>query len=693
VHISRKAATIASGACLALIIAATGNQWLAHAWGWIVLGSAAAAGATTLAARRIIRSHPDFAQLDDENHRRLVRWIGVGAAAHVAWIALYLINPDLALVWLAALAGLGLVEYVGARGLEYLMAHPVRQNLPAIHEAEIVTESISTADDPHADEAVKSMASVLAAAGYPILQVLETSTFRDGVGRRFTVRKPSLAAVAETKKAKSNAATDFGVASAENVAIALSEATGRKIMTDWVTITKQDYAGYYTISVVTQDVMAEVVPYRFDPTPRSIRELVFVGIQFDGEEKYLDVRQHGQIVGKTREGKTSLVHVLLTAMFQSVDAVVWVCGVLKLYDMLAGWLAGYEGEDVEIPFDWIASGQLHTMLMLVGALAAARYRQALPLDERGGLPSLFVFLDEAPHVLRNRSIKVEWQGVEYTAAQLVALIGQTTGSADVWEVVIAQRGTNDMLGDEGGDTKANFGYSAVFKSKDKAELGRTLGDEHYKLPMPRHKGENWMDAGDGDGPTHLRTPYIQEVDPSKPRLHDGMTLVDIARALFGSKTRLDPGTENAVAEAIGDVFRNRHRYATQGLADYLNGAPTPQESTATTRGRADARAALEAMFGSPAELLASAPAPAVRAVPEPTDRRDLVLAILGQVVEGTFGESGTVATGDIIKALREMGDDAPNENAVTNLLGKLVREGVIERPVKGRYCLPRRHVA
>jgi hypothetical protein len=161
-------------------------------------------------------------------------------------------------------------------------------------------------------------------------------------------------------------------------------------------------------------------------------------------------------------------------------------------------------------------------------------------------------------------VRGEYQGVEHTASQLAAKIAQGAGSARVWIKFASQRGVSDHLGDQGADTRANAGYTAIFRTRDPDDVGRLTGD--HKLLAPRHAGEYLLSSD--TAPVRLKVPYLQSVDPNQPRLHEGLTVSDVAWARRHFTCPLDAGS----AAAAGPEYARRHVRMDAAMRAYLTGS-------------------------------------------------------------------------------------------------------------------------
>lgn len=667
-HISHKAFNIARGAGVAAVLAFTG--WAIHAPVWLAVAVTAGVAVGTVAiASRVVHRADMFAELPLESRTSIIRWIGVASVVHVAWVAGVEIRPDLAAWWSGGLIAVAGLEYYTAVGLEYLMTRPVHPDLVQARAARIEARQAAEADNP-----TVGLSAALDRSRLSWLTVISHERIGT-VGWQFTVQIPS-----QTGDSKSATAPTLNAGHAESIAIAMAEVTGIALMSNWVQVRKTPYAGRYTISVVTEDVRAEVIPYVDDPTPTSITVPCPIGVQIDGTVTGERLDQHGQTIGKSRWGKTSLVHRKGAWITRCPDATWWICGTEKLYDLVAGWLQPYEGTDRRPPIDYIMYGLGDVLEILVGAMRLARYRQRVPLSKRRRWRKVIITLDEASFPLRNTAQKVMYDGKMRTAAELVAMLHQGAGSGEVYVHLVSQRGTNDQFGDQGGDTKANSGFVEVFATQDPDELGRAFGD--WQLAKPRHKGEFWANVGDGE-PVNLKAAYIQEVDPAREKLHDGATIADVSWAR--RDLVVDEPLDRDEAEAVGEAYINRRRTADE-LVEYLTGAAPEVENTAMNEGYETAMAELAALG-----LLPNRPAPeatlamasegtartATAVMAPPATRKDRIVRLVGA--------NGQMTTAQIFDALREEEGGEINETSVFNTLRELVADKKLRKEQKGHY--------
>ncbi len=554
---------------------------------WPTVVAAGCAALVVWFARHAVHGADLFAKWPQDARRAAVRWIAVAAVADVAAVgALDGLGIRRWLAWLTAVTALTAAQVGAAHVLEllWLRLKPNAAARAASTEVAVIPPAPLVPDHERAVVRSRTFAQmshdervlhdVLTEIGYGWLVMCGYEEIRDQVkvfGAAFLVRVPASRVASMGDKAV------LPASAGEPIAIALGERLGLALPSQFVAIRKQDRvaAGLYRITVVTEDVMARIYPYRDPQARQSISQPALVGYGIDTKPVYLPLTQHGQSIGMTRFGKTSLIHTYLAYAtlcagnaVENENCVVFVCGTEKLYDMIGSWLKVYQDTGVDMPFEWVAHGPEDTGLMLIGLMAAARYRQSVEHQDRSW-PTIICILDEASFALRNKTVIGYWDGQPVTMTDMAANIGQGAGSANCWLQYATQRDTNDQLGDRGGDLSAQAGFTAAFNSADFAAIGRTMGD--YKLPVPGHKGEFWLKNGAGDEPQLVKSTYIQEIDPTKPRLHDGATIADVSWARRHFPRRLDEGTADAITEAVGAVFTRRARKVTSELIAYLRG--------------------------------------------------------------------------------------------------------------------------
>lgn len=631
-------------------------------------------------ASRIVHYGPMFRWTTVGGRREIMRWLWVAASAHVTWGVVFLARPSWWAMWVLTLIGLGAVEYGIAKAHEYMLAE-VKPHVEAerTQKVEIQQRQASEAESSQVSgppDPTDIARRAFNRAGYGWLTILgwePIGTGDDLVGVAFRVAVPSKAGAKKADK------TTLSGADIEDLAIAFTEELGVDLESGWVHITKERGAGRYTISVTTVDALARVYPFEDMLERASIKDPARIARQIDGQPYKAQLNQHWADVGQSRGGKTSLIHVKWAHITRCRDAVLWVGGVEKLFDAVGPWIEPYLGTGRRPPIDWVAFGPVDTANMLAAAMSVARWRQSVPHQRRAGFKTLIVQLDEASFFLVLNKVRAAYQGRDMTPSELAAAIVKGAGSGDVWLHLASQRGTHGNWGDHGGDISANVAAQTVFTTGDQAEVGRATGD--YKLPIPTHKGEFLFKPGTGEPVVRLKAEYIQETDPTKPRLHDGPTISDVAWARRDFDNELDPGS----ARAAGEFYANRYTSA-EAIYRYLTSTVIDMSeirSPAYTEAYDTAAAELRAMIAAAGLDITQAepdPTPSVADLSRHRSRADRIVDIVSRT-------GGPMSKADIVAALVDGGDVKAGQDVqvVTNALTKLVGEGRLHRPESGVY--------
>ena len=642
--VSSKAFHAAAGLSASAVLALAG--WAIDAPLWLaLLVTSVLAGGTVVMVRTVAHRARMLAHLHVVHRQRLARWVGVASVLHIGWVAGVQVAPEHALWWAVGLVGLAGAEWATAAALEYVWTQPLLPDRHAAIEQQQAAreEAAAAAVEPDPD-----MRHALRMTGLSWLRVIEWHPIGTA-GRNYTVRIP-----AAPPDAKTGAKT-LTASHAECIAIALSEVTGTPLMSDWVQVRKSEYAGQYVISVVTEDVKAKVIPYVDDPTPTSITEPCVTGYRLDGSRIEQLLAQHGETIGKSRSGKSSLINCKMAHVTRCDDAVLWICGTEKVYNLVGGWLAPYEGTDYRPPIDWVERGLTGVLAVLAAGMRLARHRQDTHHSQARDWTRIIIVLDEASFALSNNTETVAYDGKARTASEMAANIVKGAGGGNVHLWLATQHGVNKEFGDDGGTIKAQMGFAEVFQTRSKSELGEVFGE--YKLSRPRHKGEYWADLGEGDL-VNAKAPYIQETDPARPTLHDGATISDISWAR--RDLVMEQPLDAAERAAAGEAYINRRRSA-DDLVEYLTGKAPAAQNTAESTGYATAMTELDELLGVPVQRKEAATVATIQYVPAdqqpvPTSRADRIVRIVGQCED-------PISRADIITRLQDAGDPVRNTNA------------------------------
>lgn len=554
-----------------------------------------------------------------------------------------------------------------------------------------------------------------------------TATTPESFGVRFIVRLPPRI------EAKAGL-TELKPEDSERIAIALSSVlqdddrrAGRppreSLMSDWVEVTKEPQAGTYSITTVSRDVMGQVIPYEDPVGPVSFQRPMFAGRRLDGRKYHLALNRHGQLIGGTEWGKSSLMQCAIAyatlCAQQNRDVVVWIGGVQKLYDLVAGWAEPFLDRGLRCPIDWIANGPQDTLEMMAAAMRVGRFRQSVRMNERGGWPAILLILDEVSFLLEKHGASIRLDGAPMFADTLLTDIVRGVTSSKVYTMVATQHDVHACFGDKGNTLQAQMAYSAMFRINDDAAHGRQLGE--YKLKMPRCKGEYWIRDESTGMPIRVKAPYPQTVDKDKPVLHNGLTVADISWSRRGMHTGIPHELDARSAAVAGPSYANRCTVVDDRFINYLmdaqsitvsfqNPAPAVANNAEDSRlpeqrelddAEAELAAALRGMrkYGDePPEGMASfleeyeARHPETVQSGEAPDRARPaeVQSMVGRVsrkdrVKAIIWEHGPLARAEIVGKLHSVGDTAATGQIVTNILTDLIGTGEYQRDAESRY--------
>jgi hypothetical protein len=646
--------------CLTLVAVATDPPR------WLLVVVALVVGVGLAGAGHWVMVDADaLVEIPTGQRRWMAHLVAVAVVAHIACLVVFTLVEGLRWQIAAALACLVVLEWLVAVVWNWTLAH-VR---PRPH-AEVVPFVPDVEPDPAPEQSLEAtFHRALALEGLQYVQVIRATELPYGAS--FTCRTPSaLAAAAGGKPAKVAPLTSDD---ADRIGNALMEETGIPIQRGWVQVTDEPYPNVVTVTVTTQDVLAMAHPYPLEEEPLPPGAPATIGFRIDGAPIELNVHQHGIVVGKTRSGKTSLVNVVLAELMR-MPGRKQLCGAEKVYDLAGQWLDPHLGTDNPLPLDWVREGQDDTLALLVEGMREARWRQNLPHADRVGLDPLWIVVEEAPRVLKDRTRKAWFEGRWYVATELVAHMMRSTASSGVFLILLAQEYDNAMFGDDAASIKANTGYTILMRSKDGDERSRAFGAGGAKLPNLYNAGEFYIE--DGSAPYRGKARYIQEVDARMRRLHDGATLTDVTV----SRSRLVSALTGGRTAPPTELYASRPTRMTSSYREYLRGigrgdTPEPEPLEASVERE------LDAVFAQLETGGAATPETRVELSDVPPAKRTL----LDRIVE-VVTEQGPIARREVLSALQAGG--AVTESSMDNALSKLVSRGQLARTQEGVYSLP-----
>lgn len=495
---------------------------------------------------------------------------------------------------------------------------------------------------------------------------------------------------------------------AEAIAIAMAEATSLPVQRGQVIVEPTKNVGEFKVTIYeSAEFASRVIPFmdKFGSIPTSIGELCPVGFQTNRTPGLLDLKQHGQIIGESSSGKTSLIHRMLAHATRCPDCIIWIGGVWKLYNFVGPWLEIYRNTGIKPPFDYTVHGHEDVANMIGAFLRSAYYRQSLPMDARDTLPTIILVLDEVTFIVEDKYTKVIIHGNDgITLSQGIARVARGTHEMDQVMWLATQRDTQDNLGPEGGTTAAQMGFAFVFRIRDQHTLGRVF--HKYQLEQIVNRGECWADLGPDNPIVRLRVAYPQTDNlRGRPPLHDGPKLSQISWARRDIPHVLDAGS----AQAAGECYADRFQLVDDDFLEYLR-KPKPTTAPAAL-GMASGVVGSSLSSGGidPAELAAAeqlyaqrvnhylsqngngavTPAEASTAVMVDTDQPKKRADRVQNILEANARHGGQPMTrGEIIERLeKDYEDVVSNPRVVSNILGELLKADppTIERTEDDRY--------
>lgn len=605
-----------------------------------------------------------YLEFSDAARRWMAYAITFAVLVHCVWIVWAIADPADWKNHAYRLLTLTTVEWAVAKAWE----HRLTQLLPPPPEPEPSTEvevfepTLVHNDKPHLQTADELMQSILLRGGWPHVLITTVEPLPDDHdGCTFEARALTAQTASELTGEDVSKVRPLQLGDEEDLATAVEECMNVAMETRWVRIQSTPRPNRVRVTVALEDILSKAHPYELnnDMLPRGSH--LKLGAQIHGEPAMLNPYQHGVICGATKSGKTSLVNVMIAELTR-LPGRVWLCGAEKVYDIAGQWLDPHLGTGDRLPLDWVVEGQKDTLAMMAEGFSEARWRQNLPHADRLNLDPLWIIIEEAPRVLRDRRARITFEGTEYSTSSFAGHATRSTNSASVHWIFLAQEYDNPMFGDDAASIKENCGYTILMKSKSGDERSRAFGKGGASLPNLYKPGEFYIQ--DGADPYPAKARYIQETDVRLTKLHEGATVTDVSRARSALVTarsggRTAPGTK---------MYRDRPQTMTLEYHNYLRAVgPAPFTRPALEIAEYDAAADVAATI---AQIRADLEGPQLHLVDDepkqPGPRQ--------QIADLVQGAGREMSRSEILGALENV-----SESSIDNHLAALVRQGRLAR--------------
>lgn len=610
-----------------------------------------------------------YLEFTDSARRWMAHAITVAVLLHCGWVVWAIADPAGWKNHAFRLLVLSAVEWLVAKGWEHRLTRLVPPPAPTPStEVAVFEPTLVENDQPHLQTADQTMQEILLRGGWPHVLVTDASPLPGGhSGITFEARALTPRTASEFTGEDVTKVRALQLGDEEDLATAVEEYLNVPMETRWVRIQSTPRPNRVRVTVAAEDILSKAHPYPLnnDMLPRGSD--IEIGAQLHGEPVLLNPHQHGIICGATRSGKTSLVNVVIAELTR-LPGRVWLCGAEKVYDIAGQWLDPHLGSDRPLPLDWVVEGQKDTLAMMAEGFSEARWRQNLPHADRANLDPLWIVIEEAPRVLRDRRARITFEGTEYSTSGFAGHATRSTNSASVHWIFLAQEYDNAMFGDDAASIKENCGYTALMRSKSGDERSRAFGRGGASLPNLYNPGEFYIQ--DGADPYPAKARYIQETDVRLNKLHEGATLTDVTLARSALVTARSSGR----TAPASTMYAERPQTMTLEYHNYLRAVgPAPFTQPALEIAEYDAATDTAATI---AQIRAELEGPQLHVVDSEPKRGPRQ-----QIADLVRGADREMTRAEILAALKDV-----SESSIDNHLSALVQQGKLHRPSAGLYA-------
>ncbi len=599
--------------------------------------------------------------------RWMARAITFAVLVHCGWVVWSIADPADWKSHAYRLLALAFVEWTVAAGWEYRLTQLLPPPAPPAPstEIEVIEATLVDNDQPHLQTADQLMQSILLRGGWPHVLITAVSALpNDHEGCTFEARALTAQTASELTDEDVKKVRPLQLGDEEDLATAVEECMNVAMETRWVRIQSTPRPNRVRVTVALEDILSKAHPYPLNTEMLPRGSYLEIGAQIHGEPVMLNPYQHGIICGATRSGKTSLVNVVIAELTR-LPGEVWLCGAEKVYDIAGQWLDPHLGTDRPLPLDWVVEGQKDTLAMLAEGFSEARWRQNLPHADRNNLDPLWIVIEEAPRVLRDRRTRITFEDTEYSTSGFVGHFTRSTNSASVHLILLAQEYDNPMFGDDAASIKENCGYTIIMRSKSGDERSRAFGRGGAALPNLYKSGELYIQ--DGSDPYAAKSRYIQETDSRLEKLHEGATLTDVSLARSALVTARSSGRRAPRSQ----MYNSRPQVMTLEYHNYLRAVgPAPFTRPALEIAEYDPAADTAATI---ARIRAELEGPQLRVVDDEPTRPPM-----REFLVGALKDSSGMTTAELLAAAVEAGYDNTSKSSIENALTALRGKGRIQ---------------
>jgi len=404
-------------------------------------------------------------------------------------------------LWLTAVTVAGALNAIAITALIVLalpagIAYPFIRHVIARDNLEYLATLAK--QDSLADPAPKdSLEQVFHAAGARGLTRLETETSRAGMRVVFRL-SPKGSTLAQLRhwapKIEAGLAEHF------------RDDPDVKIRRGALTFEEGDEADELIVHINTRDVLAETIPMPRESGPGTVTEPIGLGWYLDGRIiELVFIYMHALICGMNDAGKSNVLNVLLYHFTRSIDVTVWLSATEKstplVQPWLRPWLHAKNGSRRPV-LDWVGTDITEGVRMLLAGYKLIDHRSRRPrggaakLTPSNDIPLTLIIIEEAATLLNCKTRFKAHTGEMLTPGQLALKVTQLGRSELVALILIAQRGTNHMLGPYGQVIKSQMRLTIALQAHKKGESQHVFpGEPHINLASLVEKGSMYVKLG------------------------------------------------------------------------------------------------------------------------------------------------------------------------------------------------------